>query len=222
MPIRSLPPLAQTSDCSYKLAYRTLFFPQLFPFYTPKPRREKNCKKNGGNAKKREKKRSAKSSVKRATVNDPNPAPQKPTVAISTQDQVETLLKDKCFNAQNKAGLAAMKDKITIEDAGNTEVGIPPLKEPFNQVVLVTDNAMKKLKFVEQGDLPSSLAEKQTKLVAFLKKKGYSAIHFGNPCRRTKLKWGGIRVREFAEMTERHQTLAIWGNFPLLETRMGD
>jgi PPE-repeat protein len=59
----------------------------------------------------------------------------------------------KAFNAQNRAAFAAMKDidvvagagsltlsqRTTVADAGNEAVGIPPLKEPFNQVVLVTD-----------------------------------------------------------------------------------
>ncbi|KAF7347067.1 hypothetical protein MVEN_01460500 [Mycena venus] len=118
---------------------------------------------------------------------DDNPAPQTPKIAIPTQDQVEAMLADtKAFNTQNRAAFAAMKDvdvvagagsltqsqKITIADAGNEAVGIPPLQEPFNQVVLVTDDAMKKLKFVKQEDLPACLAEKQPKLVAFLKKKG--------------------------------------------------
>lgn len=85
---------------------------------------------------------------------DDNPAPSTPKIALPTQDQVEAMLTDtKAFNAQNRAAFAAMKDidvvagagsltlsqRTTVADAGNEAVGIPPLKEPFNQVVLVTD-----------------------------------------------------------------------------------
>ncbi|KAF9017730.1 hypothetical protein BDZ89DRAFT_369050 [Hymenopellis radicata] len=67
------------------------------------------------------------------------------------------------------AGSLAASQRVLIEDA--QQVGLPPLKEPFNQVVLVTDKAMKNLKFVKQEDLPTRLAEKQPALVEFLKKK---------------------------------------------------
>ncbi|KAJ7181202.1 hypothetical protein C8R46DRAFT_1211463 [Mycena filopes] len=90
---------------------------------------------------------------------DDNPAPSTPAVQIPTQDQVEAFLTDRVFNTQNKAALAAMKDvdvvagaglltpsqRVAIEDAGNAAVGIPPLKEPFNQVVLVTDKGKQSL-----------------------------------------------------------------------------
>ncbi|KAF9041987.1 hypothetical protein BDZ89DRAFT_1060030 [Hymenopellis radicata] len=53
---------------------------------------------------------------------------------------------------------------------GAEKFDIPPLVEPFNQVVLVTDKAMKNLKFVKQEDLPTCLAETQPAFVDFLKK----------------------------------------------------
>ncbi|KAJ7261058.1 hypothetical protein C8J57DRAFT_1232614 [Mycena rebaudengoi] len=136
---------------------------------------------------------------------DDNPAVQAPLIPLPTPEQIEQAKQTK--NALNTVNLKTFEDfktvdvvagagpfaasqRVLIEDASNPEVGIPPLSEPFNQVVLVTDKgkhaflskydmpgsddaiAMGKLRFVGQNDLDACLAEKQPKLLAFLKKKG--------------------------------------------------
>ncbi|KAJ7234077.1 hypothetical protein C8J57DRAFT_1531859 [Mycena rebaudengoi] len=70
------------------------------------------------------------------------------------------------------AGSFSASQKVLIDDAANPEVGIPRLGDPFNQVVLVTQKAMGKLKFVSQTNLPDDYVAKQPLLLAFLKKKG--------------------------------------------------
>ncbi|KAJ7751424.1 hypothetical protein B0H16DRAFT_1460328 [Mycena metata] len=121
---------------------------------------------------------------------DDNPAVQKPLIALPTPAQLDTIIATKNslspVNSRQTLLLKTLNDfktvdvvagagpltasqKVLIEDAG--KVGIPALKEPFNQVVLVTDKAMKALMFVTQEDLPTCLAEKQPLLVDLLKKK---------------------------------------------------
>ncbi|KAJ7277137.1 hypothetical protein C8J57DRAFT_1503973 [Mycena rebaudengoi] len=70
------------------------------------------------------------------------------------------------------AGSFSASQRVLIDDAANSEVGIPWLGDPYKQVVLVTHKAMGKLKFVSQTNLPEDLAAKQPLLLAFLKKKG--------------------------------------------------
>ncbi|KAJ7479616.1 hypothetical protein FB451DRAFT_1171716 [Mycena latifolia] len=124
--------------------------------------------------------------------NDDNPANTPPKIALPTAEQLETMTTTKgALSPVTKketelrqafadfkpldvvagAGPLTATQKVLIEDASSPEVGMPPLEEPFNQVVLVTDKAMAQLKFVGQADLPECLAEAQPKLVAFLKKK---------------------------------------------------
>ncbi|KAJ6536806.1 hypothetical protein B0H19DRAFT_377952 [Mycena capillaripes] len=115
---------------------------------------------------------------------DDNPAVQKPPIAIPTEDQVQGFLdaNPKNFRKENKDAFAAIKgvdvvaasaplsqgQKSTINHAKT--VGMAPLEEPFNQVVLISDKAMKALEFVSQEDLPDCLATQATQLVALLKK----------------------------------------------------
>jgi hypothetical protein len=84
---------------------------------------------------------------------DDNPAVQKPPIAIPTEDEVQGFLdaNPKNFNKQNKDAFAAIKgvdvvaaaaplsqgQKSTINHAKT--VGMAPLEEPFNQVVLISD-----------------------------------------------------------------------------------
>ncbi|KAJ7078043.1 hypothetical protein B0H15DRAFT_540976 [Mycena belliarum] len=121
---------------------------------------------------------------------DDNPAVSPPLIALPTQAQLDAVVATKnSLSPVNKrqalllqtlddfktvdvvagAGPLTASQRVSIEDAG--KVGIPALTEPFNQVVLVTDNAMKALSFVAQEDLPTCLAEKQPLLVDLLKKK---------------------------------------------------
>ncbi|KAJ7925453.1 hypothetical protein B0H13DRAFT_1863105 [Mycena leptocephala] len=121
---------------------------------------------------------------------DDNPTVQKPLIALPTQAQLDTIVATKnslspvnsrqtlllktlddfkTVDVVAGAGPLTASQKVSIEDAG--KVGIPALKEPFNQVVLVTGKAMKALTFITQEDLPTCLAEKQPLLVDLLKKK---------------------------------------------------
>lgn len=89
---------------------------------------------------------------------DDNPAVQKPLIALPTQAQLDTIVATKnslspvnsrqtlllktlddfkTVDVVAGAGPLTASQKVSIEDAG--KVGIPALKEPFNQVVLVTD-----------------------------------------------------------------------------------
>jgi hypothetical protein len=127
---------------------------------------------------------------------DDNPAVQPPLIALPTQAQLDLIIQTasslsplkakqtellkvlddfKTVDVVAGAGPLTNSQKVAIADAGSPGVKIPPLTEPFNQVVLVTDKAMKALSFVSQADLPTCLADKQPLLVAFLKKKAAAA-----------------------------------------------
>jgi len=143
---------------------------------------------------------------------DDNPAVQPPLIALPTQAQLDLIIKTasslsplkakqtellkvlddfKAVDVVAGAGPLTNSQKVAIADAGSPGVKIPPLTEPFNQVVLVTDKgapdrpysvtcrnlnlmsmiAMGALSFVSQEPLPTCLAAKQPLLVEFLKKK---------------------------------------------------
>ncbi|KAJ7899736.1 hypothetical protein B0H13DRAFT_2518408 [Mycena leptocephala] len=96
-----------------------------------------------------------------ATKNSLSPVNSRQTLLLKTLDDFKTV------DVVAGAGPLTASQKVSIEDAG--KVGTPALKEPFNQVVLVTDKAMKALTFITQEDLPTCLAEKQPLLVDLLK-----------------------------------------------------
>ncbi|KAJ7277260.1 hypothetical protein C8J57DRAFT_1223010 [Mycena rebaudengoi] len=125
--------------------------------------------------------------------NDDNPVDSPPKIALPTATQLTQMTttanalspvkarNDELVKAFNEfktldvvtgAGSLTASQKVLIDDAANLEVGIPRLGDPFNQVVLVTQKAMEKLKFVSQTNLPQELANKQPLLLEFLKKKG--------------------------------------------------